>query len=190
MNLDNNQLIRPFVPKTDDGDTFIYTELLDRSKSKGNNVNRLVKSFHHRSQEEFDEQMPAIRSLCELSGARAYTRLAPRSYEKVGKVHVQLVVDAAMSGNWHTMKALYSRALGTVTPNVKYWLFDVDVINAETTELEGHLKLAGHWVATIPSRKGLHYIVKPFDMRSCYTPKDVQLHKDNPTNLYIPDGAA
>lgn len=194
--IDNSQLVRGFVPTEDDGDSFIYTELLDRSKGKGNNVNRLIKTFYHRSREEFDEQMPAIKELCDWGKVRAYTRLGTRSFEKVSKVFVQLVVDAALSGNHQSQKRMYSRALGTVTPVKKVWLLDVDELTEQTKQLGIQLLMDSHLLATIPSRKGCHYIIRPFDERT-YTGSrgwnvfgDVQLHKDNPTNLYIPDGAA
>lgn len=77
--LDNSTLVAPFCPPSDDGDTFIYTEMLDRGKKKGNNGHRLLKTFYHRSVEEFWEQVPVIKKLCDLAGIRACTRLAPKS---------------------------------------------------------------------------------------------------------------
>lgn len=193
MSLDNSPLVRLFVPAEDDGDSFIYTELLDRSKGKGNNVNRLIKTFYHRSREEFDDQMPAIKELCDWGKVRAYTRLGTRSFEKVSKVFVQLVVDAALSGNHSSQKRMYSRALGTVTPVKKVWLLDVDIMNEETAYVANVLDDHSLLLANIPSRKGCHYIIKPFHLDSLYPgglPEGISLHKDNPTNLYIPDGAA
>lgn len=191
--LDNSKLIASFVPVIDDGDTFLYTEMLDRSQGKGNNNHRLVKTFYHTSQEKFWEQWPTIKELCDLTKTRAYTRLAPRSYQKVGKVFTQLVVEASLAGNWSHMKKLYNSACGKVSPNEKLWLLDVDEVTEQTTQLGVQLMLDGHLVGTIPSRKGLHYIIKPFDTRpygqwSQYG--EVSCHKDNPTNLYIPEGAA
>jgi hypothetical protein len=40
--LDNSEIVRNFVPEHDDGDTYVYSELLDRSKTKGNNGFRIV----------------------------------------------------------------------------------------------------------------------------------------------------
>ena len=205
--LDNSELIAKFCPQTADGDTFIYTEMLDRSARKGNNANRLVKTFYHRSEEEFREQWPTIKALCDLAQVRACTRLAPRSYRKVGAEFTRMVVDASLTDNFAGMKSLYNRACGIVSPNEKLWLFDVDVINGDTLDYEVRLKsidqrgafineprfgTGNAWVhiATIPSKKGLHYITRPFDMREHQMPPDVSLHKDNPTNLYIPEGAA
>lgn len=197
--LDNSTLIAPFAPEKEDGDTFIYTEMLNRGQKKGNNGHRLVKTFYHRSQEEFWEQWPTIKELCDLTLTRACTRIAPRSYEKVAGTFHRLVTETYITKNFAGMKSLYNRACGTTAPNTKLWLFDVDVLD-DRTKLFGDdfLVKLDVLIASIPSKKGIHYITKPFDMRifedyrkvlNPLTDEEVSLHKDNPTNLYIPDGA-
>lgn len=203
--LDNSTLIAPFVPEKDDGDTFIYTEMLDRTARKGNNGKRLLKTFYHRSQEEFWEQWPTIKLLCDMSEVRAYTRLAPRSYEKVANQHLKMVVEAHVAKNHAGVKTLYNRALGTTSPNTKYWLYDVDVVSDISKQFGlwltgdpfGVGKTINLLVAEIPSRKGVHYIAKPFNpmdmprvFNEVFQRGEISLHKDNPTNLYIPEGAA
>lgn len=188
--LNNTEYILPFIPEKDDGDTFLYTELLDRTAKKGNNNFRLLRTFYHRSQEEFLKQMPTIIDLCEMTKIRAYTRLAPRSYKKVGKLFAQLVVEAAMADNWTHMKALYGSACGRVNPVTKLWLFDVDEITDRTDQFAEYL--GDILLARIPSRKGEHLITKPFNVSLVNFTEygEISLHKDNPTNLYIPEGAA
>lgn len=112
-----------------------------------------------------------------------------------------MVVEAALTKNWAGMKTLYNRACGVTSPKRKIWLLDVDVIKPETLELGERIKNNGHLLATIPSKKGLHYIITPFDVRVLERyyqelginlladTEEVSLHKDNPTNLYIPDSA-
>ena len=188
--VDNSAQVALFVPETDDGDTFLYTEMLDRKSRKGNNGYRLMKSFYHRSRAEFWEQWPSIKQLCELTQCRAYTRLAPRSFAKVGKEFTQLVVEAALAGNWGHMKALYNSACGRTNPIKKLWLFDVDGPDGHSATFGSWLDKSGHLLASIPSRQGLHYIATPFDPRLVAMPSNISLHKDNPTNLYIPEDAA
>lgn len=211
MPLDNSAMIAQYVPEYDDGDTFIYTEMLDRSKTKGNNGFRLLKTFYHRSRVEFLEQLPTIKSICEYSKVRACTRLSPRSFAKVGQVFSRLVLDAALSSNWSGMKTLYNKALGNSTPIHKVWIWDIDKINEKTQDFWEFLTrvLDGHgqnvYLGTLPSKKGLHHLTRPFDARLAseymrttlgieggLMPNGdvISLHKDNPTNLYIPDGAA
>ncbi len=193
--LDNSEIIAQFVPEVDDGDSFVYTEMLDRGRRKGNNGHRLVKTFYHRSREEFRSQLPVIKRLCDMSLVRACTRIAPRSFRRVAGTFLRLVTETYITENFAGMKSLYNRACGTTSPNEKLWLFDVDVIDDAALALEGNLK-TWHigdgryaWVATIPSKKGMHLITRPFRLDDKSIPKDIALHKDNPTNLYIPDGA-
>lgn len=188
--LDNSTLIAPFCPATADGDTFLYTEMLDRGRRKGNNGHRLVKTFYHRSVEEFWEQWPTIKQLCDLAKVRACTRLAPRSYAKVGREFTRMVVEASLSDNWAGMKSLYNRACGIVSPNKKLWLFDVDVVDAFSEQLRDRLEADGHLIAVIPSKKGQHFITRPHQAyEHAESVNAITIHKDNPTNLYIPDGA-
>lgn len=187
--VDNSEIIATFCPVDDDGDTFIYTEMLDRGKRKGNNGHRLVKTFYHRSRAEFREQWPVIRQLCDLSLVRACTRLAPRSYKKVGRAFTRLVVDTAMSENWSGMKSLYNRACGTTAPERKLWLWDVDEMGPEAEALRNKLSAAARLIVAVPSKTGVHFITEPFDVRGMDVPVHIMIHKDNPTNLYIPDGA-
>lgn len=195
--LDNSALIEPFVPEREDGDTFIYTEMLDRGQRKGNNGQRLLKTFYHRSREEFREQLPTIRKLCDLAKVRACTRLAPRSYKLVGVQFTRLVVETALTENWAGMKSLYNRAMGISRPIERRWLWDVDAINEASGELSGNLRELGVLIAVIPSKKGEHLITQAFDVRTlrdgvlqaAQEGGNCFLHRDNPTNLYIPDDA-
>lgn len=195
--IDNSALIAPFCPAQPDGDTFIYTELLDRGKRKGNNGHRLVKTFYHRSVEEFWSQWQTIKQLCDMVGVRACTRLAPRSYAKVGATFTRLVVESALTSNWAGMKSLYNRACGITTPNQKLWLWDVDEINDEAKAFYDWLASLDVVVTFVPSKRGVHIITRPFDHKGRVRAdgfleaiQTIQLHKDNPTNLYVPDGAA
>lgn len=197
--LDNSKLIAEFVPLEDDGDRFVYTEMLDRTAKKGNNNHRLVKTFFHRSRDEFWRQWPTIKELCDMTKTRAYTRLALRSFKRVGKEFTQLVVEAAMQENWNHMKALYNSACGRTSPIQKLWLFDVDAITDKTNDFAQLLQDSGYVRGRIPSRKGEHIITIPFDPRPFVGTQiesgwsawgEISLHKDNPTNLYIPEGAA
>ena len=159
MSVDNSNTVVKFVPEHDDGDSFIYTELLDRSKTKGNNGFRLVKTFYHRSREEFWRQLEVIKDVCDMYNVRAYTRLGPRSFAKVGQTFTKLVVDAALSSNWAGMKTLYNKALGNTAPIHKVWIWDIDRLN-EKTELfrdflmsvkDGHMQDV--FLGTVPSKK-------------------------------------
>jgi hypothetical protein len=116
----------------------------------------------------------------------------------VGATFTKLVVEAALTDNFAGMKSLYNRACGITAPNEKLWLLDVDAEDAGSRDIEDQLRVRTALIARIPSRRAFHLIVRPLDLRLIgysmpadgYVLPNVQLHKDNPTNLYIPDEAA
>lgn len=186
--IDNYSLVLPFVPVKDDGDTFIYTEMLFRGAKKGNNNSRLLKAFYHRSQEDFESQFDTIKKLCELSGARACTRLSKRSYRQVAKRFLSLVTETFITENYAGMKTLYNRACGTTKPIEKLWLVDCDSYGEYESAYMWLSRNSATIKADIPSKKGRHIIVSPFNL-STWPEGYPTIHKDNPTNLYIPEGA-
>lgn len=196
MSVDNFDLVASFIDEAYDGDTFWYTEILDRSKrSAGDNRKRLLRMYHHKTRQSLLDVKDSIVALCETTGARAYTRLSPRSAEAVGKHLAQATVEAAMAEQWDTMPYLYARACGrTSIHGRKLWLYDVDEVNEKSHLFAEYLWGAGYLVKEVPSRKGVHFICKPHNPQNDHEllmelGVDITCHKDNPTNLYIPDSA-
>lgn len=192
--VDNHELVASLMPATDDGDTFMYTELLNREAKQGNNHVRVVRTFFHSCREQFLVQWPTIKALADAANVRAYTRLGTRSYKRVGAMFTQMVVEAALVGHWQHMGRIYSSACGRSAPVAKRWLFDVDAPSADSEALRDWLHDHDLLFAVVPSRKGYHLISRPFNAgqnaMTSALPAGVELHKDNPTNLYIPAGAA
>jgi hypothetical protein len=195
--IDNSELIAPFMPAENDEDTFCYTELLDRRIKAGtSNRTRLVRTYYHQSRQAFEEHLPEMRLLCVTLGVRAYTRLSPRSFAAVGKLCAQIKLQRVIEERYWLLRHAYASACGKVAPLRKLWLYDVDLETDETRHLGVWLAEQGLLRATIPTRKGLHYITDPHDPRRVqdliahgHGPA-VALHRDSPTCLFIADGAA
>lgn len=183
----NLTAIAPMLPAESDGDTFWYTEILDRTRSSaGSNRKRLVRMFRHDCQADLIEVMPIIQALCEATGARAYIRLSPRSHKAVGKALLLLVAEMAANDAWESAAHLYLRACGRTNIHGKrLWLYDVDSGQDASGSLLKTLTINNHLVCVLPSRTGKHYITKPHNPEG-EAMYGVALHKDNPTNLYIP----
>lgn len=186
--IDNFDVLRSLIPRNFDGDTFLYTEILDRSKKAGNNKGRRLRTFYHRSVEEYDSQKEQIIDVCNYHRARAYLRPSPRSFRIVGMAFARQVLDQSLSGNWEGLRHGYSSCCGkNRRKEGKVWTFDFDTFeDSEVSEfLESRI-----WSLRVPSRKGFHILTAPFDRRLVRLGGyDVELHYDNPTNLYIPSGA-
>lgn len=192
----------PGGPKgpVENNDNFLYTELLDRTKRVGNNGVRIVKTFFHRSVRDFDAHLPQMIALCDALQVRAYTRLSPRSFKKVAKLALVAYVEASNAENWEGFKTIYPSACGRVGVERKLWLFDVDEPSASTRAFANFLGQEDLLLAIVPSKRGLHYITPAFNLKRWSDQQDpgaltvhgvegMSLHKDNATNLYIPDDA-
>lgn len=190
MIVDNHEKVAALIAEEFDGDTFWYTELLDRNnRTRGSNRVRIVRTFYHRSQTHFLDQWPTIKALCEAAKCRAYIRLSPRSFKAVGKLLAARAVEHALAEQWIAMPYLYASCCGKATPIKKLWLFDVDAPDSvDALALEQRLEERELLVTRMPSRKGYHLICKPHHVD--YQHPGIELHKDNPTNLYVPEGAA
>lgn len=190
MAIDNSTLISSLLPSTYDGDSFYYTELIDRSTNKRNHTGdtnyRLLRSFEHETRDQLLNQMPMIKKLCDTNSLRAYIRLSPRSRKQVAWETAQSLLKHIQEGHYNHARYQYASACGrTRIKSKKLWLYDVDDPQAQNA-IDLEPIISPYLVAKIPSRQGYHLIVRPHHVT--YR-TDISLHKDNPTNLYIPNEA-
>lgn len=206
MTVNNYDIVSQFMPGQPKGplimgdrDLFLYTELLDRTKRVGNNGVRIVKTFFHRDLPDFETHFELMKKICDALKVRAYTRLAPRSFRKVAHVHARLVLEGLISENHAGAKTFYPSACGQVTPEKKIWFWDVDDLSDPSHEpLVMFLKGYDLHLGSVPSKRGMHELCKPFDVRLWtqamqergINTSSINYHKDNAVNLYIPDDAA
>jgi hypothetical protein len=193
--IDNIQLILPLL-KFESKDDFYYLQILQRKKENpqiGSN-SRVIKNYYITSEEYLLSRYDEIKKLCEIFNARAMIRLNKRSFEKVGFKTMTNLANTMMNREYQFLKASYDRACGLGhNDNEKKWILDID----EPYEFEKYSKLIvdiGHiepiemkHLAVIKSKSGYHLITKPFNLekfRNEYP--EIEVHKDNPTNLYIP----
>lgn len=189
--IDNRDIVRRFIDADEDGDTFWYTELLDRT-TNGSSRFKMLRSFEHNNRTEFDKQCDTIALLCERNNVRAYTRLTPRSRKQVAKQVLTHVVQRVLDEHYDALWHVYGSACGkTPLHGRKMWLWDVDEPTGRSEDLCLKMSELGVFRARIPSRQGYHIITPGFDVRklSEFDITGIFLHKDNPTNLYIPDAA-
>ena len=124
--------------------------------------------------------------------ARAGINLNKRSYEKTAFNLLKKVAEQMHNKNYKATRAAFNTVCGVHNGGDKVWLLDVDHKNefmtASMIKYINELQPIGDKVlAIIPSRQGCHVITKGFDLRD-FSPAypEVEIHKNNPTNLYIP----
>lgn len=193
--VDNLHLILPFL-KFESKDDFYYLQILQRKKENsqlGSN-SRVIKNYYINSEEYLIKHYDEIKQLCEVFNARASIRLNKRSYEKVGYKALVNIANTISNREFEFLKASYDRACGLGhNDSEKKWILDIDGMMTynEIFKMEEIIERAEPTdkkiVVYLPSKSGLHLITKPFDLREFTTLyPEIEIHKDNPTNLYIP----
>ncbi len=193
--INNIDKILPFLTFESEDD-FYYLQILQRKKENpelGSN-SRVIKNYYITSQEHLLKRYPEIMKLCDFFNARASIRLNKRSFEKVAFKTMANVANSCMNREYKFIRSSYDRACG-LGHNSKNptWILDLDFIPFGREHLdmldfiEEDLPKGPKLVEIIESKNGIHLITKPFDTRRFRDKySQIDIHKDNPTNLYIP----
>lgn len=195
--IDNFDLIIPLL-KFDNPSEFYFLQIIQRKKDfkEGekrlgrNNNNRLIKPYYIYSTEQLLSYKEEIVKLCEVFNARAGINLNRRNQKDVALKCLEILAIALRKDDeFKGVSKIYSSACGKESNSDKLWIVDLDKDDLENlneiykviedSRPNGESKI----IATIPSKSGVHLITKRFD-RSKYFP-NIEIHTNNPTNLYI-----
>jgi len=193
--IDNIQKVLPFL-QFESEDDFYYLQILQRKKENpqiGSN-SRVIKNYYIKSQQYLLDRYPEIKILCEVFNARASIRLNKRSFEKTGFKTMENLANTMQNREYSFLMKSYDRACGLLNnEKEKKWILDIDFIPSDDTvmnitgfltniEPEGRKALE-----IIPSKSGIHLITRPFNTKVFRDRfPSIEIHKDNPTNLFIP----
>jgi hypothetical protein len=195
--INNIDIVKPLLNFENEND-FYYLQILQRKKENpqlGNN-SRVIKNYYINSINDLENKYTEIKQLCDIFNARASIRLNKRCYEKVAFKTLLNISNNMMNKDYYNIKKCYDRTIGkNHNDNNKTWIIDVD----EELTLELFNIIEGFTIGTdpnkgvskiitiIPSKNGTHIISKPFNLIGFKNQfPDIEIHKDNPTNLYIP----
>jgi hypothetical protein len=197
--VDNLELILPFLT-FDDPNDFYYLQILQRKKENpqlGSN-SRVIKNYYINSADYLLKKWDEIKQLCIQFNARASIRLNRRNYEKVAYKAMVNIANSMCNRESQFIKNSYDRAVGqghSEPKGSKTWILDwdgefdyTDRINVMTFIDQCEPLITGDKIKEyIPSKSGFHIITQPFDARQFRIAyPEVEVHKDNPTNLFIP----
>lgn len=202
--IDNIEKILPLL-KFESTDDFYFLQILQRKKENsqlGSN-SRVIKNYYITSEQYLLSRYDEIKTLCSVFNARASLRLNKRSYEKVGFKTLENIANTMQNREYNHLMKSYDRACGLLNNEKnKKWIVDIDkddiiwleqIINAiQPCDPQGN-KI----ITQIPSKTGIHLITTPFNIavfkenflleldqyKAEY--REIEIHKDNPTNLYI-----
>jgi hypothetical protein len=178
-------------------DDFYHLQILKRKKEHpelGSN-SYVVKTYYISSLDYLSKKFPEIQHLCEFHNARAYINLNVRSFERTAFHTLKKVTDQIMNRDFKSARKAYESVCGEfASGRDKRWIIDIDDDSAgdefwlDMCEfLETIEPIGKKFLAKIPTKNGYHIITTPFNVekfKQRYS--GVDLHKNNPTILYIP----
>jgi hypothetical protein len=181
--------------KFESEDDFYHLQIIKRKKENpdlGSN-SYIVKTYYIKSIESLEFYYEEIKMLCKFHNARGCINLNKRSFEKASFHTLKKITDQIMNKDYKSTRNAYNSVCGAVSnagKDGKRWIIDVDIKGVEgldeTSRLESVLP-ENTCVALLETKNGWHLITKPFNLQEY---RDVvgehDLHKNNPTILYIP----
>ena len=200
MPIDNFELIIPLLT-FDSEDEFYFLQVIQRKKDfiEGqtrlgrDNNNRLIKAYYIYSVDQLQSYKSEIVQLCQLFNARAGINLNKRSQKDVALKVLEILAVALRKNEFSGVSKIYNSACGKESSTDKSWLVDIDtqdqteiseiIKTVEDCEPYGQTKV----IEIIPSRAGAHLITKRFNRQTFKNIfPEVEVHTNNPTNLFIP----
>lgn len=196
----NINIIKPLL-EFPHNDIFYFVQILQRKKDhKGttlagsNNNSRTIKNYYINSIEKLDHQYGEMKKLAEVFDARVMINLNPRNFKKAAFATMVKMSNQMSNGDFYNIRNAFSSVCGEYHSEIdKRWIIDLDKGDLGKKDniiqtIQNHQTLSNcgyKIIAEIPSKTGIHLITNPFNPSSLIY-WNVEIHKNNPTNLYIP----
>ena len=183
-------------------DTYYFLQILKRRKDNpdlGKDM-KVIGDYFIYSMDQFNRMEGEIIQTCITHNARAYFRINKRSSKKTAMQMLKRVTEHIISENYKAIKNAFSSVSGEFHGDEdKKWIVDIDDVNVDTfnhseDQIEIRELLVDLQTETgrvpmlnfIPTKSGVHIITRPFNLKK-FKEKypNVDVHKDNPTILYI-----
>lgn len=204
MVTDNFQQIADILRLREDiitDDTFFFLQIVKRKKDNPEleSHRHLIDSWYIKDADHLVKYKDRIIEQCEKNNARAYFRLNKRSYEKVALQTLALVAQNIAAGNYD-IKNCYEKCAGLYhSDEDKTWVVDIDYDKNSVVQTNQMMRIRRDIAALVnetgrdsttylvPTKNGIHIITRPFNVQRFKEMwPDVDIHKDNPTILYVP----
>lgn len=177
-------------------DDFYFSQIIQRKKENpevGSN-SHVVKTYYIRKPEDLDFNKGEMICLANFHNARVCINLNRRSFEKVAFQNIRKISDIIMNKDFKSVRKAYNSVCGAYSnESLKNWIIDIDeksidivdecIKTIEDIDPLGQSKI----VDIIETKHGWHIISNPFNIEQFRKVFKYDIHKDNPTIIYIPD---
>lgn len=193
--IDNFDLIASILI-FESADDFYFLQLIQRKKENANlgSNNRVIRSYFIKSVEQLRLHEEEIKAICKVTNSRAYINLNRRSFRRTGLATLKNITDHIMNEDYEHIHRAYTTVCGQYKHESNpTFIIDIDeelgrkhndMIRFIEQECE---PIGNKFVTIVPTKNGSHIIMKAFNL-SKFKEKypDIDIHKNNPTILYIP----
>ena len=186
-----------------DPDKFYLLQILKRRKDNPSMHKdmSILDSYFIYSMDQYDDLEEKIVKQCTDNNARAYFRLNRRSAKQVALKTLSKIALMIESEDYANVKRAYLSAAGEhCKDDNKTWVIDLDRNEKNEREFDNYVNdiiweiqiLLGETknidsIYPIPTKNGLHLICRPFNSaKFSQNHPEIDVHKDNPTILFIP----
>jgi len=197
--IDNFEQIKGLM-KFESEDEFYFVQILQRTKENPNlgKNNNLIRTYNVYSLDYLEKKKEEMISIANALNARIYIHLNRRSFKMLAFEMLEDITHQMKSGQFQTISHSYDSICGKHhSEKDKTWVIDIDGQELEETNLTQLKKDVncfiepynnrGKIIAQIPTKNGIHIISTPFNSQKfSEIYPDIQIHKNNPTILYVP----
>lgn len=193
--IDNFDQIKKLL-KFENENEFYFIQVIQRKKEHeflGKN-NRLIKAYYIYSLENLEKYKSEMILLANTFNARVYIHFNRRNAKMIALEMMEDLAHSIKSNQFYLGK-IYNTVCGRHhSDKDKTWIVDVDNKNVLfLAEIENFLRKIepnlgdSKVLAYIETKNGYHIITNPFNSKKFSEEfKEIEIHKNNPTILYIP----
>jgi hypothetical protein len=152
----------------------------------------VVKTYFIKSVDDLQKNMDEMKLLADFHNARVCINLNKRSFERTCFHALKKITDQIMNKDYPNARKAYNSVCGMYSAEEdRKWIVDIDVRGRYANEVlkcVDNCDPKGNKLITIlDTKNGVHLITKPFNLQQFKVAHpDVEVHKNNPTVVYIP----
>lgn len=197
MIIDNFDLIAKQIDIKETDNKFLHCQIVCRAKDHKNEKVKegAIHTYFIRSKEHLMSLKNEIMMLCALYGARCYINLGAKSFKKLQKLNLKLLMDDVLNENTRNPRKCLNSAAGELKQEIPHWIVDIDNIEDKEKvvkwldEYDINHDNKGWLYCEVPTKSCCHLIVTPFNLKAFSDAfPTIDVHKNSMgTMLFCPE---